>query len=68
MTLEDKLLRLQEIQQMLEQKKVTLSKSMPLLEEAFKIKKEVEKELKEMENKLISLGEIDTKENNLSEL
>lgn len=55
MTLEQRLLRLQEIQQLLEQKKVSLSESMPLLEEAYKLKTEIEKELKSMENKLIQL-------------
>jgi len=56
MTLEAKLLRLQEIQKTLEEKKVSLSDSLPLLEEAAKLKKEIEDELKIMENKLISLS------------
>ncbi len=56
MTLEEKLTRLQEIQILLETKQVNLSQSMPLLEEAFKIKEEIEKELKTMENKLIQLS------------
>lgn len=56
MTLEAKLLRLQEIQKILEEKKVSLSDSLPLLEEASKLKKEIEEELKIMENKLISLS------------
>lgn len=59
MTLESKLLRLQEIQKLLEEKKVSLSESMPLLEEAFKLKKEIELELKEMENKLVLLTKDD---------
>jgi exonuclease VII small subunit len=59
MTLENKLLRLQEIQRLLEEKKVSLSESMPLLEEAFKLKKEIELELKEMENKLVLLTKDD---------
>lgn len=63
MTLEQKLLRLQEIQQLLEQKKVNLSESMPLLEEAYKLKKEIETELEVMENKLIALTEEDVKSN-----
>jgi exonuclease VII small subunit len=53
--LEDKLTRLQEIQQLLEQKKVSLSESLPLLEEAFKLKEEIEKELSNMENRLVAL-------------
>lgn len=59
MTLESKLLRLQEIQKLLEEKKVSLSESMPLLEEAFKLKKEIELELREMENKLVLLTKDD---------
>lgn len=59
MTLENKLLRLQEIQKLLEEKRISLSESMPLLEEAFKLKKEIEIELKEMENKLILLTKDD---------
>lgn len=55
MTLEEKLLRLKEIQNLLEQKKVNLTDSISLLEEAFKLKQEVEEELKIMENKLINL-------------
>jgi exodeoxyribonuclease VII small subunit len=55
MTLEQKLLRLQEIQQLLEQKKVTLSESMPLLEEAYKLKKEIEDEINQMENRLTQI-------------
>lgn len=55
MTLEQKLLRLQEIQKLLEENKVSLSDSMPLLEEAFTLKGQIEKELEEMENKLVSL-------------
>jgi exonuclease VII small subunit len=56
MTLEQKLLRLQEIQQLIDQKKVTLSEVVPLLEEAYKLKSEIEKELKDMEIKLIQLS------------
>jgi exonuclease VII small subunit len=55
MTLEEKLLRLQEIKKLLEEKKVSLTNSMPLLEEVEKLKKEIDTELKIMENKLISL-------------
>ncbi len=54
-TLEQKLTRLQEIQQMLEQKKVTLSESMPLLEEAYKLKKEIEEEINQMENRITQI-------------
>jgi exonuclease VII small subunit len=62
MTLEQKLLRLQEIQQLIDQKKVTLSDVVPLLEEAYKLKKDVEKELSDMENKLIELSKQDETE------
>jgi exonuclease VII small subunit len=55
MTLEQKLLRLQEIQKMLEEQKVSLSDSLPLLEEAYALKKAIEIELKEIENKLVQL-------------
>lgn len=56
LTLEQKLLRLQEIQKLLEEKKVTLSQSLPLLEEAYKLKQEIETELAQIENKLIQLN------------
>jgi exodeoxyribonuclease VII small subunit len=55
-SLEDKLTRLQEIQQLLEQRKVNLSESIPLLEEAYKLKRDIEQELQAMENKLIQLS------------
>lgn len=55
MTLEQKLLRLQEIQKLLEEQKVSLSDSLKLLEEAFSLKKAIEIELKEIENKLVQL-------------
>jgi exonuclease VII small subunit len=55
MSLEEKLTRLQEIQKILSEQKVNLSQSMPLLEEAFQLKEEIEKELKLMENKLVEL-------------
>lgn len=61
LNLEQKLLRLQEIQLMLREKKVSLSDSMPMLEEAMKLKKEIEVELNQMENKLISLSQEDPK-------
>jgi exodeoxyribonuclease VII small subunit len=54
-TLEQKLVRLKEIQQMLESQSVPLSQSMGLLEEALDLKKQIEKELKSMENKIIDL-------------
>lgn len=57
LNLEQKLLRLQEIQNLLREKKISLSESMPLLEEAMKLKKEIEVELNQMENKLISLSQ-----------
>lgn len=59
MTLEQKLTRLQEIQKLLEEKKVNLSDSLPLLEEAYKLKKEIEEELDGMENKLIQITKKD---------
>ena len=55
LSLEQKLTRLKEIQQLLESRSVPLSESMGLLEEAFSLKKSVETELKTMENKLIDL-------------
>ena len=58
-TLEQKLTRLQEIQQTLSQKTVSLSESMPLLEEAFRLKKEIESELESMQNKLIKIAKND---------
>jgi exodeoxyribonuclease VII small subunit len=54
-TLEQKIIRLKEIQQMLESKSVALSQSMTLLEEALNLKKQIEKELKSMENKIVDL-------------
>ena len=57
LNLEQKLLRLQEIQNLLREKRISLSESMPLLEEAMKLKKEIEVELNQMENKLISLSQ-----------
>jgi exodeoxyribonuclease VII small subunit len=58
-TLEQKLIRLKEIQQMLESKSVPLSQSMTLLEEALNLKKQIEKELKSMENKIFDLTKED---------
>lgn len=57
MTLEEKLKRLQEIQQLLEEKKINLSQSMPLLEEAYRLRAEIETELTQMENKLSELSQ-----------
>ncbi len=51
-TIEEKLLRLQEIQSLLQDKKVSLSESLSLLEEASKLKAEIELELQQIENKL----------------
>ena len=56
MTLEEKLLRLKEIQTILQEKTTTLANSIELLEEAYALKKQVEKELSNMENKLIELS------------
>jgi exodeoxyribonuclease VII small subunit len=58
-TLEQKLIRLKEIQQLLESKSVPLSQSMTLLEEALNLKKQIEKELKSMENKIVDLTKED---------
>jgi exonuclease VII small subunit len=66
-TLEDKLLRLQTIQQMIEQKKVTLSQSIPLIEEAYQLKIEIETELTEIESKLTKLN-ISTNGTQINEL
>ena len=66
MTLEEKLTRLKEIQQTLTTEKVNLSESIKMLEEAMKLKKEIDTELSELENKLISLtrqGEVSTETN-----
>jgi exonuclease VII small subunit len=56
-TLEDKLLRLQEIQSLLQEKKVSLSESIGLLEEAGKLKTEIERELSSIENKLVEISQ-----------
>jgi exonuclease VII small subunit len=57
MTLEQQLLRMQEILDILEQNKVVLSDSMPLLIEADKLRKQIIKALTEMENQIVSLGQ-----------
>jgi exonuclease VII small subunit len=57
MTLEQQLLRMQEILETLEQNKVALSESMPLLIEADKLRKQIIKALTEMENQIVSLGQ-----------
>jgi exonuclease VII small subunit len=70
MTLEEMILRLQEIQQSLgqdslEQNKNTLSQSIPLLEEATELRKKILQQLTEIENKLITLSSDDkVKDNN----
>ena len=56
LTLEEKLKRLKEIQQILESKAINLTESMKLIEEAFCLKNDTEKELKKMENRLIDLS------------
>jgi exonuclease VII small subunit len=53
--LEDKLKRLKEIQTTLESKP-PLTESMKLLEEAFLLKNDIEKELQTMENRLVDLS------------
>ena len=56
LTLEEKLKRLKEIQQILESKAINLTESMKLIEEDFCLKNDTEKELKKMENRLIDLS------------
>lgn len=56
MTLEEKLLRLQEIQKMIETKQVNITESFVLIQEAYKLKEEIEIELNKMENELIKLS------------
>jgi exodeoxyribonuclease VII small subunit len=66
MTLEEKLTRLKEIQQNLTTGKVNLSESIKMLEEAMALKKDIDAELTQLENKLISLtkqGEVDNESN-----
>ena len=53
--LDEKMQRLTEIKTLLEERKVTLSQSLPLLEEAYKLKNEIEQELKKFENQVIEL-------------
>jgi exonuclease VII small subunit len=53
--LDQKMHRLTEIKNLLEERKVTLSQSLPLLEEAYKLKNEIELELKKFENQVIEL-------------
>jgi exonuclease VII small subunit len=55
LNLEDKLKRLKEIQTILESKP-PLTESMKLLEEAFVLKNAIEKELQQMENRLVDLS------------
>jgi exonuclease VII small subunit len=55
LNLEDKLKRLKEIQSILEAKP-PLTESMKLLEEAFVLKNDIEKELQAMENRLVDLS------------
>jgi exonuclease VII small subunit len=55
LNLEDKLKRLKEIQNVLESKP-PLTESMKLLEEAFLLKNDIEKELQTMENRLVDLS------------
>jgi len=55
-TLEEKLLRLKDIQTTLQDKSTGLQASIQLLEEAYALKKDIEKELQTMENKLTELA------------
>lgn len=55
-TLEDKILRIQQIYKLIEEKKVSLTDSLPLLEEVYKLKEEVEAILLKIENKLVTLS------------
>ncbi len=53
--LDQKMQRLTEIKNLLEERRVTLSQSLPLLQEAYKLKNEIETELKKFENQVIEL-------------
>jgi exonuclease VII small subunit len=55
-TLEEKLLRLQEIQKLIETKQVNLTESFTLIQEAYSLKSEIDLELNKMENELIRLS------------
>ena len=57
MTLEQKLLRIKEIQDTLQNKKIPLDESVKFLEEAYKLKKEIEKEISIIENKITKIQE-----------
>lgn len=54
-SLEQMLIRLKEIQELIEQRKVTLSESLPLLEEAYKLKQMIEEQLTAIESRLVVL-------------
>jgi exodeoxyribonuclease VII small subunit len=58
-SLEEMINRIVKIQKMIENKEVSLSDSMPLLEEAYQLKKKVEEILLEIENKIITLNNHD---------
>ncbi len=62
MTLEEKLKRMKEIETMLQEEKVPLNESVKYLEEAYKLKNEVEHELTAIENKLEKLDTPKNKE------
>jgi exonuclease VII small subunit len=55
-TLEEKLLRLQQIQKLIETKQVNLTESFTLIQEAYSLKSEIDLELNKMENELIRLS------------
>lgn len=55
MTLEEKVNRLREIQELLESGKINLSQSVEYLKEALELKKQIEKELQAIENELINI-------------
>jgi exonuclease VII small subunit len=59
LTLEQKLTRLKEIYETIEQEKPNLSQSVILLEEAHRLKELIENELKEIENRIIKLNSQD---------
>lgn len=59
LTLEQKLTRLKEIYETIDQEKPNLSQSVILLEEAHKLKESIENELKEIENRIIKLNSQD---------
>jgi len=56
MSLEEKMTRLKEIQNLLETNKVNLTESVKLLQEAKVLTKEIQEELNQYQNQLIQLN------------